>query len=185
MKNFDQRLVRDLLDTIDIAVEIRDARGRTVYINPAFTRVMGHPPQAIVDQDGAEVLGEAWTLPTPGQAVMSAAHCNRYQGGGIACEASASTLVGEHGKLDGYIIMRRPMGQGTSRKGDRRARTAADPEMDIAHELRTPLNVIIGYSELLIEDAEKAGRDQELTDLRRIHQAGKQLQKLIQTLMRD
>lgn len=182
MNDFEKRLAPNVLDAIDIAVEVRDPHGKTTYINPAFTRVMGYPPHAIVGQDGAGVLGEAWPLPTPGKAIVSAAHCNRYEGGGIACEATASALTGDHGKLDGYIILRRPM-QPAARPET--PSSADDPDdMDLAHELRTPLNVIIGYSELLIEDAEQAGRSQEVTDLQRIHQAGKQLQALIQRLMR-
>ncbi len=42
---------------------------------------------------------------------------------------------------------------------------------NMSHELRTPLNAIIGYSEMLIEEAE-ARDDPALADLRNIHLAG-------------
>jgi two-component system, sensor histidine kinase and response regulator len=45
----------------------------------------------------------------------------------------------------------------------------------LRHELRTPLNQIIGYSELLIEDAEERGRDDMVPDLEKIRTAGKNL----------
>ena len=35
----------------------------------------------------------------------------------------------------------------------------------IRHELRTPLNAIIGYSEMLLEDGEGAGREKLAPDL--------------------
>jgi signal transduction histidine kinase len=48
----------------------------------------------------------------------------------------------------------------------------------MSHELRTPLNAVIGYSELLLDEAE--GRDDEqVADLRRIHGAGRHLLSLV------
>jgi signal transduction histidine kinase len=50
----------------------------------------------------------------------------------------------------------------------------------MSHELRTPLNAVIGYSEMLLEDAETDGRkQQQITDLRRINSAGKHLLSLV------
>jgi DNA-binding response OmpR family regulator len=43
------------------------------------------------------------------------------------------------------------------------------------HQLRTPLNHIIGYSEMLIEEAEENQLERFGADLRKIHAAGKQL----------
>lgn len=49
----------------------------------------------------------------------------------------------------------------------------------MSHELRTPLNAVIGYSELLLEDAEVDGHDEQIADLRRINSAGKHLVSLV------
>jgi signal transduction histidine kinase len=50
----------------------------------------------------------------------------------------------------------------------------------MSHELRTPLNAVIGYSEMLLEDAEIDGRkQQQIADLRRINSAGKHLLSLV------
>lgn len=54
----------------------------------------------------------------------------------------------------------------------------------IRHELRTPLNAIIGYSEILIEDAEDAGADALLELLERIHRSGVALLALVQEHVR-
>jgi signal transduction histidine kinase len=43
------------------------------------------------------------------------------------------------------------------------------------HDLRTPLNQIIGYSEMLAEEAESSGRDDLIADLKRISQAAREM----------
>ena len=51
---------------------------------------------------------------------------------------------------------------------------------NMSHELRTPLNAVIGYSEMLIDDAEgDRDKQQNLADLRRINSAGQHLLGLI------
>src|SRR3990170_6424038 len=53
----------------------------------------------------------------------------------------------------------------------------------IRHTLRTPLNHIIGYSEMLLEEAGERALDEFVADLQRIHSAGKHLQTLIDDLL--
>ena len=50
---------------------------------------------------------------------------------------------------------------------------------NIRHNLRTPLNQIIGYSEMLQEEAEDLGLDAYTPDLQKMHTAGSQLLALI------
>ena len=53
----------------------------------------------------------------------------------------------------------------------------------MSHELRTPLNAIIGYSEMLLEDTEEGGREEGVSDLRKIRAAGKHLLSLINDVL--
>ncbi|MCF7730748.1 MAG: response regulator [Akkermansiaceae bacterium] len=61
----------------------------------------------------------------------------------------------------------------------------------LKHELRTPLNHIIGFCEMLIEEAqdqaqdESPGRRLRVPDLERIHEAGRRLLGVINTLFDD
>jgi signal transduction histidine kinase len=55
-----------------------------------------------------------------------------------------------------------------------------DLPADLVHELRTPLTQIIGYSEMLIEQAEAAGDHAYLTDLRKVAAAGYRLLALFE-----
>jgi PAS domain S-box-containing protein len=54
---------------------------------------------------------------------------------------------------------------------------------NMSHELRTPLNAIIGYSEMLMEDAEELEQEQFVSDLRRIHTSGRHLLMLINDVL--
>ena len=54
-----------------------------------------------------------------------------------------------------------------------------DPLSKIRHDLRTPINQIIGYSELLEEDARDAGQDKLVPDLQKVTGAARKLLALI------
>tara|TARA_B100002052_G_scaffold292914_1_gene315228 strand:+ start:3813 stop:6032 length:2220 start_codon:yes stop_codon:yes gene_type:complete len=53
----------------------------------------------------------------------------------------------------------------------------------MSHELRTPLNAIIGYSEMLIEEAEDDGLDTYGEDLSKINSSGEHLLTLINDIL--
>ncbi len=53
----------------------------------------------------------------------------------------------------------------------------------MSHELRTPMNAIIGYSEMLQEEAEELGQDELVADLKKIHGAGRHLLGLINDVL--
>jgi signal transduction histidine kinase/CheY-like chemotaxis protein len=54
---------------------------------------------------------------------------------------------------------------------------------NMSHELRTPLNAIIGYSEILLEEAQDDGRDAEAKDVERVLTAARQLLHLINEIL--
>jgi signal transduction histidine kinase/ActR/RegA family two-component response regulator len=54
---------------------------------------------------------------------------------------------------------------------------------NMSHELRTPMNAIIGYSEMLMEQADDAGTTEIVPDLKKIHGAGKHLLSLINDIL--
>jgi CheY-like chemotaxis protein/anti-sigma regulatory factor (Ser/Thr protein kinase) len=54
---------------------------------------------------------------------------------------------------------------------------------NMSHELRTPMNAIIGYSEMLMEDAEDEGNEDAAGDLKKIRAAGKHLLALINDVL--
>ena len=54
---------------------------------------------------------------------------------------------------------------------------------NMSHELRTPLNAIIGYSEMMLEDAEDEGAAERIDDLRKVHRSGRHLLGLINDIL--
>src|SRR5438552_7389030 len=70
-----------------------------------------------------------------------------------------------------------PAGGASDNRGEKSKRSG-----NLKHELRTPLNHIIGYCEMLIEQAQDDGLDIFLADLNRIHSAGKRLLRVVDDL---
>ena len=54
---------------------------------------------------------------------------------------------------------------------------------NMSHELRTPMNAILGYSEMLAEEAEDLGQEDFIPDLKKINQAGTHLLALINDVL--
>ncbi len=54
---------------------------------------------------------------------------------------------------------------------------------NMSHELRTPMNAVIGYSEMLEEEAEEQGLDDMIPDLQKIRAAGGHLLELINDVL--
>ncbi|MCZ6771098.1 MAG: response regulator [Proteobacteria bacterium] len=54
---------------------------------------------------------------------------------------------------------------------------------NMSHELRTPMNAIIGYSEMLVEEAEDLKQEAFIPDLHKIQSAGKHLLALINDIL--
>jgi len=54
---------------------------------------------------------------------------------------------------------------------------------NMSHELRTPMNAIIGYSEMLLEEAKESGQNQSIGDLLKIHSSAVHLLAIINEIL--
>ena len=66
---------------------------------------------------------------------------------------------------------------------EKASRTKSQFLANMSHELRTPMNAILGYSEMLQEEAEETGLDSFTPDLQKIQNAGKHLLALINDIL--
>jgi adenylate cyclase len=53
----------------------------------------------------------------------------------------------------------------------------------VRQEFEAPVGAILGYAEIMLEDAEQQGHHSILGDLRRLHQAGSKLEELVSGLL--
>lgn len=66
---------------------------------------------------------------------------------------------------------------------DRAGSAKAEFLTRMSHELRTPLNAVIGYSQILREDAIEGGDEMMREDIERIHGAGQYLLRLVNMIL--
>jgi signal transduction histidine kinase len=91
-----------------------------------------------------------------------------------------------HSELEGE--MRQHMATATAlraatEEAERAGAAKAEFLAKMSHELRTPLNAVIGYSQILLEDAEIEGDSASVADLGKIHLAGQHLLKLVNEIL--
>ncbi len=68
-------------------------------------------------------------------------------------------------------------------EAERAGAAKADFLAKMSHELRTPLNAVIGYSQILLEDAADEQDEETASDLERIHSAGHHLLRLVNEVL--
>ena len=68
-------------------------------------------------------------------------------------------------------------------EADRASKAKAEFLAKMSHELRTPLNAVIGYSQMLLEEAEDTGDFEDVPDIERIHAAGAHLLRLVNNVL--
>ncbi len=73
------------------------------------------------------------------------------------------------------------------KRAEERARAANEAKSrflaTMSHELRTPLNAVIGYSEMLQDEAVDLGVSDMIPDLKRINQAGQHLLRMVSDIL--
>src|SRR5579864_299568 len=95
-------------------------------------------------------------------------------------------IQASHSELEGE--MRQHMATATAlraatEEAERAGAAKAEFLAKMSHELRTPLNAVIGYSQILLEDAQHDGDSGSLADLNKIHTAGHHLLKLVNEIL--
>jgi len=93
----------------------------------------------------------------------------------------ASVITAESGlrqEVERHLVTAARMRK-TKEQADRANEAKAVFLAKMSHQLRTPLNAVIGYSEILLDDAEQGGDDAQITDLKTINRAGRHLLSLV------
>jgi PAS domain S-box-containing protein len=179
---------------IDNAVDgilIIDERDTITTFNPAAERMFGYAAEEIIGQPIATLIPDPlhrqYKLISIGDEVTG----RRKDGLLFAMDLSSGQFFEGAHRL--FVVIVRDVSRRRQVEEElQRARDAAEAASrakstflaNMSHELRTPLNAIIGYSELLLEEAEEGGGGATLTgDLERINRAGRHLLNLISDIL--
>lgn len=146
-------------------VHPEDRQGLTQAISEALENetIYSYTHRVILADGSERVLHER------GEAVRNA------QGMPIAMHGTAHDITEEH-RMVGAL-------EDARQQSEEANRAKSHFLANMSHEFRTPLNAIIGYSEILKEDAAEAGRNEAIADLERIHEAGKHLLALVDEVL--
>ena len=183
-------------------VIITDVDGRIEWTNAAFTRITGYSAEEVIGKAPDALLSGRDTAATPRAEQARARRENRgfqlevlnYRKDGTPFWAliDGQPVLDASGRVLNFLVVQVDI---TKRKQAEEelllAREAAEQAnrtksaflANMSHELRTPMNAIIGYSEMLVEEAEDRHQESFIPDLNKIHSAGKHLLGLINDVL--
>jgi PAS domain S-box-containing protein len=200
---------RTMLEDIKEGYYEIDLEGNFVEVNDITCQITGTSRDVIIgnnfslfiDEESAEELYQIYhSVFLTGQPAKDTIYNPSLPNGEKrSLEVSASPVKDEKGWITGFRGIVRDVTERLqiaeelrqAKEAAEEARSAAEAAnqakssflANMSHELRTPLNAIIGYSELLMEDAEDLGHEEFITDLRKIKSAGQHLLALINDVL--
>ncbi|MDP8916087.1 MAG: HAMP domain-containing histidine kinase [Pseudomonadota bacterium] len=130
------------------------------------------PPPEAVALSSMQTIGIVSTLGAAGYVAIMALYYAKILASQVELE----------GEMKGHLVTAAELRQAT---GDAERASIAKAEFlaKMSHELRTPLNAVIGYSQMLLEDAQAEGDAASARDLEKIHGAGHHLLRLVNEVL--
>ncbi|HXG70698.1 MAG TPA: GAF domain-containing protein [Gemmatimonadaceae bacterium] len=175
-----------------VAIVTLELSGVITSLNPAFEKLFGYSPADAVGRELDQLLNTEETLAQASQYTAQATQeiargigKRRRRDGSFLDVELAGVPVIVDGERVGIMALYHDVTD--LLRANEKAEAASNAKSrflaNMSHELRTPLNAIIGYSEILQEDAEEAGNAGAVSDLQKIHSAGKHLLALINDVL--
>ncbi|HMK33496.1 MAG TPA: PAS domain S-box protein [Desulfomonilaceae bacterium] len=175
-------------------IEITDADGTILYVNPAFERTTGYSSQEAIGNNPrivrSGVHDEAfyrnlWKTISSG-GVWSGHFINEKKNGGLfEEEATISPIKDETGKIANYVAVKRDVTKEVSLQKQllqaQKMEAIGTLAGGIAHDFNNLLQVTLGYSELLL--SEKRVDDKDYADLQKIYRAARSGAELVKSLL--
>lgn len=198
---------RTILDHLDEGVIIANQNGEVLSANTAAVKILdGTDGGSLVNRNLHDIIVADWTsmsehhgelsiAPRADQTALAIEYCIRP----IVADESPGTLVvlrdsTKQRRTQEELIKHREKLEDLVRQRTEDLARARDQAVDasraksaflanMSHELRTPLNAVIGYSEMIAEDARSQGHLRYIEDLRRIYMSGQHLLQLINDVL--
>lgn len=193
------------LRSIGEGVVATDSAGKITFFNRMSEQLTGWTQEDAQGQFASVVIplvgedgGSTQLIPPPSGegGVTRDAILKGRDGNTRAVSATMAPLIGPNpstadGNAGAVIAIRDITERKAFERDLVRARDAAESAnrtksmflANMSHELRTPLNAIIGYSEMMLEEAEDEGHEHFAGDLKRVNSAGKHLLSLINDIL--
>ncbi|MGZ8345920.1 MAG: sensor histidine kinase [Allosphingosinicella sp.] len=133
--------------------------------------IVGYPFPA-VDLDRLQVIGIISTISASIYMAMMSLYFARVLKDQQRFEREVGDLIATSENLRSLTVA-----------AEQASQAKADFIASMSHELRTPLNAVIGYSQLLLDDARDEGDDGSARDLENINGAGSHLLKLVNDIL--
>jgi PAS domain S-box-containing protein len=192
---------RAAVETLGEGLIITDINDTITYVNFRMAQLSGYAPEEMIGRtvpellvpaDEQEAYREHMLLRLQGLSEQYELSFQRKDGSRFWAEITATAFRGAEGKIVGTLgavmdvsdrkkIQEELVAAVDASEDASRAKSAFLANM--SHELRTPLNAVIGYSEMLAEEAREQGLGNLLPDLDKIHSAGKHLLRLINDIL--
>jgi PAS domain S-box-containing protein len=192
---------RAAVETLGEGLIITDIEDAILYVNSRMEQLSGYEPREmtghaaarlIVPPDEQEAYQEHMSLRLQGMSEQYEIMLQRKDGSRFWAEISATPFRAADGRIVGALgavtdisdrkrIQEELVAAVDAAEDATRAKSAFLANM--SHELRTPLNAVIGYSEMLSEEARDRGLQDLLPDLDKIHRSGKHLLRLINDIL--
>ena len=186
----------------DYAIVMLDPEGRVVSWNAGAERIKGYSAEEIVGQHFSRFYPQEDIQsgkPQRDLDVVAAKGQFEDEGWRVRQDGSAfwanvvfTAIRDQGGNLRGFAKLTRDLTEPMKIEATlTKAKDAADAANQaksaflatMSHELRTPMNAILGYSEILMEDAQDKGQEDFIPDLEKIHASGNHLLSLINNIL--
>jgi PAS domain S-box-containing protein len=183
-----------VVESMNQSLIVLDAQKRIVDLNPAAERLLECYSSDVIGK-AAEAVLPAWShllTSAMDQSEVRVETILGEEGSERRYILSLSVLSDRRGRFCGFLIVLEDITELKRVQEElQEAKEAAEAAnqaksiflANMSHEFRTPLNAIIGYSEMLQEQAEEVGRQDSIGDLRRIKTAGTHLLQLIDSIL--
>jgi PAS domain S-box-containing protein len=182
----------DLVTLNPAAIVMTDLEAMIVTCNPAFERMFGYSREEAVGRNIDRLLNTDATLADSRkhteQALLQPVHTisqRRCKDGSIIdVEVYGIPVIGA-GERTGILGLYHDITELVHARQEAEAANRAKSQFlaNMSHELRTPLGAVIGYSDMLLEEARDEGWVEMVPDLQKIQSAARHLLVLIDDVL--
>ena len=192
-KNYADNILASMAESLVVL----DPRGVIITVNKATLDLLGYRPGDMLGKPFSLVLPDFGMLPTD-ESPPTGAHepversYLNAAGRPVPVLFSHARLPGDQGERAGSVcvasdITQLKYAENSLREAKQLAEEASLAKSrflaNMSHELRTPLNAVIGYAEMLLEEAEERNIVGSEEEVRKIQFAGKHLLGLISDIL--